>query len=128
MRIEGVIKGSSVGGQRRLSGIEVQRFKHTCNKGYRTYDNRTEEIQPSQRTTYRAQECEAVRLVDNWNTEQGESGATEAVRMRETGDKARETIQGRIHLTSDPRMRERADTPVLEPERSINKIYETKIA
>src|SRR5882672_6494303 len=41
---------------RRLSGIEVQRFKHTCKKGYRTYDNRTEEIQLSQRTTYRTKE------------------------------------------------------------------------
>src|SRR5882672_3961591 len=71
----------------RLSGIEVQRFKHTCKTGYRTYDNRTEEIQPSRRTTYRAQECEAVRLVDNRNTERGESVATAAVCMREMGQR-----------------------------------------
>src|SRR5882672_5861848 len=113
---------------RRLGGIKVQRFKHACKKGYRTYYNRTEEIQPSRRTTYMAQECEAVRLVDNWNMERGESGAMVAVRMREMGDKARETIQGRIYLTSYPRMREHADPLVLEPERGINKIYETKIA
>ena len=81
---------------RRLSGIEVQRFKHVCKKGYRTFDNRTEEIQPSRRTTYMAQECEAVRLVDNWNMERGESVATVAVHMREMGDKAREKIQGCI--------------------------------
>jgi len=48
--------------------------------------------------------------------------------MRETGDKAREMIQGRIYPTSALRMRESADPPVLEPERGINKIYETKIA
>src|SRR5882672_9983675 len=72
---------------RRLSGIEVQRFKHACKKGYRTYDNQTEEIQPSRRTTYKAQECEAVRLVDHRNMEQGESVATAAVRMRETGQR-----------------------------------------
>src|SRR5882672_733718 len=87
------------GRPQRLSGIEVQRFKNACKKGYRTYDNRTEEIQPSRRTTYRAQECEAVRLVDNWNMEWGESVATAAVCMRETGDKARETIQGHIYPT-----------------------------
>src|SRR5882672_515486 len=80
----------------RMSGIEVQRFRHTCKKGYRTYDNRIEEIQPSRRTTYKVQECEAVRLVNNQNTEQGESVAKVAVRMRETGDKAREKIQGHI--------------------------------
>src|SRR5882672_1181087 len=103
-------------------------FKQACKRDTMTYDNRTEEIQPSQRTTYRAQECEAVRLVDNRNMEWGESGDTVAVCMRETGDKARETIQGHIYPTSDPRMREHADPPVLEPERGINKIYETKIA
>src|SRR5882672_9201523 len=37
-----------------MSGIEVQRFQHTCRKGYRTYDNQTEEIQLSRGTTYRA--------------------------------------------------------------------------
>src|SRR5882672_954630 len=72
---------------RRLSGIEVQRFKHVCKKGYRTFDNRTEEIQPSRRTTYKAQECEAVRLVDHRNTERGASVATAAVCMRETGQR-----------------------------------------
>src|SRR5467141_314144 len=77
-----------------MSGIEVQRFQHMYRKGYRTYDNRTEEIQPSRRTTYRAQECEAVRLVNNRNTERGESVANAAVRMREMGDKARAKIQG----------------------------------
>src|SRR5882672_10353401 len=44
-----------------MSGIEVQRFQHMCRKGYRAYDNRTEEIQLSQRTTYRAPECRATR-------------------------------------------------------------------
>ena len=77
-----------------MSGIKVQRFQHMCRKGYRTYDNRTEEIQHSRRTTYRVQEREAVRLVKNWNTAQGESVAKAAVRMRETGDKARAKIQG----------------------------------
>src|SRR5882672_616980 len=77
-----------------MSGIEVQRFQHACRKGYRTHDNRTEEIQPSRRTTYRAQEREAVRLVDNWNTERGKSVTKAAVHMRETGDKARAKIQG----------------------------------
>src|SRR5882672_345049 len=81
---------------REMSGIEVQRFQHACRKGYRTYDNQTEEIQPSQRTTYRAQEREAVRLVNNWNTERGKSVAKAAVHMSETGDKAREKIQGCI--------------------------------
>src|SRR5882672_8971941 len=103
-----------------MSGIEVQRFQHTCRKRYRTYDNRTEEIQLSQRTTYRAQEREAVGLVINWNTEWGESVARPAVHMRETGDKAREKIQGHICPTSDLRRREHVDPPVLEPERGIN--------
>jgi len=48
--------------------------------------------------------------------------------MREMGDKAREKIQGRIYPTSDLGMREGADPPVLEPERGINNIYETRIA
>ena len=68
-----------------MSGIEVQRFQHACRKGYRTYDNRTEEIQLSQRTTYRAPECEAVGLVINRNMEQDGSVAMAAVRMREMG-------------------------------------------
>ena len=59
-------------------------------RGYRTYDNRTEEIQFSQRTTYRAQEHEAVGLVINRNMEQDGSVAMAAVRMRETGDRAKE--------------------------------------
>src|SRR5882672_1679987 len=42
-------------GPREMSGIEVQRFQHACRKGYKTYDNRTEEIQLSRRTTYKAQ-------------------------------------------------------------------------
>src|SRR5467141_2093320 len=113
---------------RRVSKMKSRGFEQACKRDTMTYDNRTEEIQPSRRTTYRAQECEAVRLVDNWNTERGESGATAAVCMREMGDKAREMIQGRIYPTSDPRMWEHADPPVLEPERGINKIYETKIA
>src|SRR5882672_9179642 len=41
----------------RVSKIEVQRFQHSCRNGKRTDDNKTEEIQLSQRTTYRAQEC-----------------------------------------------------------------------
>ena len=73
-----------------MSEIEVQRFQHACRNGYRTYDNRTEEIQLSQRTTYRAQECEAVGLVINWNMGRGRSVAMAAVRMRETGDRAKE--------------------------------------
>src|SRR5882672_944726 len=81
-----------------MSGIEVQRFKHACKKGYRTYDNRTEEIQPSQRTTYRVQEREAVRLVDNRNTEWGESVAKVAVRMRETGGQSQREDTG-AHIT-----------------------------
>ena len=44
-----------------MSGIEVKRFKHACKKGYRTYDNRTEELKLSQRTTYRATECRVSR-------------------------------------------------------------------
>src|SRR5882672_2185082 len=44
-----------------MSGIEVQRFQHACRKGYRTYDNRTEEIQLSCRTTYRISECRVTR-------------------------------------------------------------------
>src|SRR5882672_684051 len=80
---------------RRMSGIEVQRFQHACKKGYRTYDNQTEEIQLSQRTTYRAQEREAVGLVIDQNMEWGRSVARVAVCMREMGDKAREKIQGR---------------------------------
>src|SRR5882672_11431807 len=111
-----------------MSWIEVQRFQHACRKGYRTYDNRTGEIQPSQRTTYRVQEWGAVGLVTNWNTERGGSVAKAAVCMREMGDKAREKIQGRIYPTSDLGMREGADPPVLEPERGINNIYETRIA
>src|SRR5882672_7227058 len=46
---------------RRVSGIEVQSFKHACKKGYRTYDNKTEEIQLSRRTTYRVQQCRVAR-------------------------------------------------------------------
>src|SRR5882672_10144720 len=38
----------------RMSGIEVQRFQHACRNGFRTYDNQTEEIQLSRRTTYKA--------------------------------------------------------------------------
>ena len=58
---------------------------------------------------------EAVGLVNHQNMEWGESGAKAAVHMREMGDKAREKIQGHIYPTSDPGMREGADTPVLEP-------------
>src|SRR5882672_9707397 len=113
---------------RRMSEIEVQRCQHACKKGYRTYVNRTEEIQLSQRTTYRVQEREAVGLVINRNTERGESVAREAVRMREMGDKAREKIQGHIYPTSNLGMREDVYPPVLEPERGINNIYDTRIA
>ena len=87
-----------------------------------------EEIQLSQRTTYRAQECEAVRLVTNRNMERGGSVARAAVRMRETGDKASEKIQGHIYPASDLGRRGVADPPVLEPERGINNIYKTRIA
>src|SRR5882672_8145263 len=111
-----------------MSGIEVQRFQHTYRKGYRTYDNRTEEIQLSRRTTYRVQEREAVGLVINQNMEQGRSVARAAVHMRETGDKAKEKIQGHIYPTSNLGMREDADPSVLEPERGLNNIYETRIA
>ena len=62
----------------------------------KTYDNQTEEIQLSQRTTYRAQEREVVRLVNNWNMAWGKSVAKAAVHMREMGDKAREEIQCHI--------------------------------
>src|SRR5882672_4822791 len=76
-----------------------------------------------------AQEREAVGLVINRNTERGGSVARAAVHMRETGDKAREKIQGHIYPTSDPGMREDADPPVLESKRGINdSIYETRIA
>src|SRR5882672_9122151 len=113
---------------RGMSGIEVQRFQHACRKGYRTYDNKTEEIQLSRRTTYRAQEREAVGLVNNRNMERGGSVAKVAVCMRETGDKAREKIQGCIYPTSDPGMREDVDPLVLEPDRGINNVYKTRIA
>src|SRR5882672_11077878 len=113
---------------REMSGIEVQRFQHMCRKGYRTYDNQTEKIQLSRRTTYRAQEREAVGLVINRNMERGESVARAAVHMREIGDKAREKIQGRIYPTSNLGMREDVDPLVLEPGRGINNIYETRIA
>ena len=73
-----------------MSGIEVQRFQHVCRKGYRTYDNRTEEIQPSQRTTYRAQEHEAVGLVINQSMGRSRSVAMAAVCMRGTGDRSKE--------------------------------------
>src|SRR5882672_11079491 len=82
-----------------MSGIEVQRFKHACKKGYRTYDNQTEEIQPSRRTTYKVQECEAVRLVDNRNTERGESVAKAAVHMREMGGQSQREDTG-VHITN----------------------------
>src|SRR5882672_6360179 len=91
-----VYRGLQHWGPQEMSGIEVQRFQHAFRKGYRTYDNRTEEIQPSRRTTYRAQEREAVRLVNNRNMERGESVAKAAVRMWEMGDKARGKIQGHI--------------------------------
>src|SRR6266850_3836284 len=71
---------------RRMSGIEVQRFQHACRNGYRTYDNQTEEIQLGRRTTYRAQEPEAVGLVINQNMGWGGSVAMVAVRIREMGD------------------------------------------
>src|SRR5882672_4039765 len=124
----GVYRGLQHWRPRGMSGIEVQRFQHACRNGYRTYDNRTEEIQPSRRTTYRVQEREAVGLVNNQNMEWGGSVAKAAVRMRETGEKAREKIQGRIYPTSDLGMREGVDPPVLEPERGINNIYKTRIA
>ena len=111
-----------------MSGIKVQRFQHACRKGYRTYDNRTEEIQLSQRTTYRAQECKAVRLVTNRNMEWGGSVARAAVCMREMGDKSREKIQGHIYPASKPGRRGIVDLPVLEPERGINMIYKVRIA
>ena len=79
-----------------MSGIEVQRFQHTCRKGYRTYNNQTEEIQLSRRTTYRVQECEAVGLVINRNTGWSGSVAMVAVHMRETGDRAKDKTQGCI--------------------------------
>src|SRR5882672_1374141 len=74
------------------------------------------------------QEREAVRPVKNWNTARGESVAKAAVCMREMGDKAREKIQGHIYPTSDPGRREHVDPLVLEPERVINNVYETRIA
>src|SRR5882672_12674164 len=80
----------------RVSKMKSRGFKQACKRDTMTYDNQTEEIQPSRRTTYKEQECETVRLVDHRNTEWDESVATAAVRMRETGDKARETIQGCI--------------------------------
>src|SRR5467141_5422021 len=86
----GVYRGLQHWRPQGMSGIEVQRFQHACRNGFRTYDNRTEEIQPSRRTTYKVQEREAVRLVKNWNTERGESVAKAAVHMREMGDKATE--------------------------------------
>ena len=82
--------------QHDMSGIEVQRFQHACRNGYRTYYNLTEEIQLSQRTTYRVQECEAVGLVINQNMGRGGSVAMAAVCMREMGDRARDKIQGHI--------------------------------
>ena len=72
--------------------------------------------------------CKSMRLVNNRNMEQGESVAKAAFRMRETGDKARKKIQGCIYPTSNLGRRECVDPQVLEPERGINKIYETKIA
>src|SRR5882672_11148205 len=57
---------------RRLSGIEVQRFKHACKKGYRTYDNQTEERQLSHRTTYRISECRVART--GIQSERGKEG------------------------------------------------------
>ena len=54
------------------------------------YDNQTEEVQLSQRTTYRAQEHEAVELVFNWSMGRSGSVAMVAVHMRETGDRAKE--------------------------------------
>src|SRR5882672_1737946 len=56
-----VYRGLQCRRPRKMSGIEVQRFQHACRNGYRTYDNRTEEIQLSQRTTYRATECRVTR-------------------------------------------------------------------
>ena len=79
-----------------MSEIEVQMFQHMCRNGYRTYDNRTEEIQLSQRTTYRAQQCEAVGLVINRNTGQSGSIAMAAVCMRKMGDRAKDKTQGHI--------------------------------
>ena len=73
-----------------MSGIEVQRFQHVCRKGYRTYDNLTEEIQLNRRTTYRAQECEAVRLVINRSMGRSGSVAMAAILMRDTEDRAME--------------------------------------
>src|SRR5882672_7580146 len=85
-----VYRGLQCRRPRRVSGIVVQRFQHVCQSGYRTYDNRTEEIQLSQRTTYRAQEREAVRLVINRSTGRSGSVAMAAVCMRGTGDRAME--------------------------------------
>jgi len=60
--------------------------------------------------------------------EQGGSVARAAVRMRETGDKASEKIQGRIYPASESGRRGIADPLVLDPERGINNIYTTRIA
>src|SRR5882672_332714 len=83
-----VYRGLQCRRPRRMNGIEVQRFQHACKKGYRTYDNRTEKIQPSQRTTYRVQEHKAVGLVINQSMGWSGSVAMVAVHMREMGDRA----------------------------------------
>jgi len=44
-----------------MSGIESQRFQHTCGKWIKDHDNLTEEIQLSHRTTYRISECRVAR-------------------------------------------------------------------
>src|SRR5882672_3834824 len=85
-----VYRGLQCRRPRRVSEIEVQRFQHACRNGYRTYDNRTEEIQLSRRTTYRVQECKAVGLVINQNMVRNVSVAMVAVHMREMGDRAKE--------------------------------------
>ena len=79
-----------------MSGIEVQGFQHACKNGYRTYDNQTEEIQRSRRTTYRAQEREAVGLVINRNTGRSRSVAMVAVHIRGMGDRAKDKTQRHI--------------------------------
>src|SRR5882672_12057593 len=82
-----------------MSEIVVQRFKHTCKKGYRTYDNRTEEIQLSRRTTYRISECRIART--GIQSEHGKGGLCNQGSCPREGDRGRHQGQETgMHTTS----------------------------
>ena len=64
-------------------------FEQVCKRDTMTYDNRTEEIQLSQGTTYRILECRVARMGYYQSRKKGVSITKVAVHMKGARDDAR---------------------------------------